>query len=253
MKKLFLLFALSCALLVLYFSDQTTVEQKIVQPSIHVAQVKPNQPTQSVQKPETYYGIDLSHYQGDLLQNIGRHNNLHFIIAKATQGERYVDPEFHYNWREIKKHGLIRGAYHFYVTSVPPQSQVEHFYDVVGDLQKSELPPVVDIESGSLKGKITPAKLQADLIEFLKGAEQKFGRPPMIYTSYDFAQEYLKNPVFNQYPLWLAEYTQAAQPKIPETWGKAGYRIWQKADSHDINSTETDFDEFTGLQSDLVK
>ena len=61
------------------------------------------------------YGIDISMYQGKEVGEIHKKNDsLGFIICKATEGITYTDPDFSYNWKNIKEKSFIRGAYHFY-------------------------------------------------------------------------------------------------------------------------------------------
>ena len=203
-------------------------------------------------QPTHYYGIDISHYQGNLLKEIDANDHLSFIIIKATQGAHYVDPDFYSNWQGIKDKGLIRGAYHFYVTKDDPVGQAEHFYKVVGRIGSDDIAPIVDVERSSLSSAASVEELQRDLKIFLKTAEAKFARKPMIYTNYAFAEQYLKNPEFATYELWLAEYSDRQKPLIPEIWKKIGYKIWQKSESYTIESVKTDFDSYFGYKVDLV-
>lgn len=207
---------------------------------------------------ETNYGIDISHYQGDLISTLNSSSKLRFIISKATQGITYQDPMFQKNWQEIKQRGFVRGAYHFYMADDDASKQVENFYNTVGYLDKSDMTPIVDIEGASLSGDSANIEImQRDFLSFLNTFELKLERKPMIYTNYTFAQKYLLDPKFAEYDLWLAEYSGAEQPKVPDTWKTKGYKIWQKSESHILSHTkdlvETDFDEYIGLMQDLVK
>ncbi|VAW65388.1 hypothetical protein MNBD_GAMMA11-2343 [hydrothermal vent metagenome] len=200
----------------------------------------------------THYGLDISHYQGNLIRELGSSNKLTFIICKATQGLDYIDPDFHKNWKNIKEKGFIRGAYHFYMAIDDPVVQAEHFAELINDIDDNDISPIVDIEQSSLSKNTDKTKIQLDLLMFLDALESKFSRKPLIYTNYTFAQEYLNNPELSEYKLWLAEYSGRGEPLIPEIWEKTGYKIWQKSNSHTIDSIETDFDVYIGSKQGLV-
>lgn len=198
-------------------------------------------------------GIDISHYQGNLMDEIKGHDHLDFIICKATQGIAYIDEDFEENWRIIREKGFIRGAYHFFVVSEDPEDQAHHFYDTIPDLDIGDMAPIVDVEELSLSQDTSPRSLQDLLKEFLMVTEDKFGRKPMIYSNYSFAQEYLKDDWLADYPLWIADYNGKSSPAIPNTWENTGYKIWQKNSSYHIDSMDTDFDVFIGHKTDLVR
>lgn len=198
-------------------------------------------------------GIDVSHYQGNISWD-SLTPTITFAICKATEGRSLMDTEFSHNWTQIKLSGRVRGAYHFYLTSDDPETQAQFFWKTVStDYQSSDLPLILDIEQGSLRKKISPEALQADVLSFLTTLEKLSGNIPMVYCSTYFANEYLDNPKLSRYPLWLAEYTTRATPNIPKTWQQTGWRFWQKSDSYDLKqiSGELDFDLFHGSKADL--
>ncbi len=159
----------------------------------------------------THRGIDISHYQGHFLKEAGKLKGITFIIAKATQGITYVDPDFHNNYAAIRDRGLIRGAYHFYVTSDNPAEQAQHFIKVVKDYwDDKDMAPIVDVEPAGFVAGTTTEQFQQDLMEFLQALEQAFGKKPIIYVDFAFANQYLNKQDFAQYPLWLASYTSCS-------------------------------------------
>lgn len=110
-------------------ADFAAVAQKVKhQPSSHVV--------------GTYYGIDVSHYQGDLLSELSKKNRLRFIITKATNGDSEVDPMFYKNWQLVEQSDRIRGAYHFYLSKDNPQQQARHFVNTVGKWHANDIPPL---------------------------------------------------------------------------------------------------------------
>lgn len=203
-------------------------------------------------------GIDISHYQGDFVTDLASHKTLDFVISKATQGLTYVDAKFKSNWKALKQEGYIRGAYHFYDANDNAQQQALHFINTVGDISAGDIAPIVDIEGVSLskldastdKQKI--AIIEKGLFQLLADLQLHYGRKPIVYTNYTFAQKYLLNTKFSDYPLWLAEYTSEKQPKIPNAWKEKGFKIWQKSDTYKLDSIELDYDVFYGTRRQLI-
>lgn len=219
------------------------------------ANTKKDVDTQLAQEQDfiTHYGMDISHYQGDIVAQLKHHHQLSFIISKATQGASYVDPDFSNNWQVIRQHGFIRGAYHFYNASDNALTQAKHFTRVLSQWDDKDIAPILDIEQGSLTQSIEPEKLQKELLIFLTHIENTFAKRPIIYSNTAFAQKYLNNKKLAHYPLWLADYTKAKQPVLPDVWQEKGFKIWQKSQSYHLHSTPVDFDIYHGLLSDLIK
>ena len=86
-----------------------------------------------------HHGIDISHYQGNLVDEIQEHPTLDFVICKATQGAYYVDTKFHHNWQVLADKGIMRGAYHFYDDKYDPKEQAIHFAETVNSLQDNDI------------------------------------------------------------------------------------------------------------------
>lgn len=199
------------------------------------------------------YGLDISKYQRNEIDIISpKKNDLTFIIAKATGGQTYTDPDFKNNWTESNKKGFIRGAYHFYYTKDTPQSQAKHFTKTV-DFKDSDLPPIVDFEGGSINTTQSVATIQDNLLTFLKSVEESTGRKPMIYTNLSVGNQYLDKKEFADYPLWIAYYSKSKNPRLPKAWKDTEWKFWQRSQSHTIDGTNNDFDLFNGSKEDLKK
>jgi GH25 family lysozyme M1 (1,4-beta-N-acetylmuramidase) len=203
-------------------------------------------------KDTVHFGLDISHYQGDIVKDLNTKDSLKFIICKATQGSHYVDPDFRNNWSLIESKGYIRGAYHFYTCNQTPEIQAQHFSTVVGSFNQNDIAPILDIEQGSLIPNINVEQLQQDILTFLKEMERLTGRKPILYTDYAFAQQYLKKEIFSTYSLWLAEYSNRSYPLIPNTWMSKGFKIWQRKDNYNIHSINSDLDVFYGELKSLI-
>lgn len=203
----------------------------------------------------THYGIDISHYSGDILKGEKIADSIKFIICKATEGLTFEDPYFKYNWPRLKKKNVIRGAYHFFKTKLDPIDQANHFLKTVNTWEDNDITPIVDIETESLptRSRQSIKTIHENLQLFLDIVEKETGRIPMIYTSTRFANKYINNPEFSRYPLWLAQYTTKKNPNLPKTWKDIGYKIWQKSDAYHINSNIEDLNVYVGDLSKIYK
>lgn len=170
--------------------------------------------------PGPHLGIDVSHHSGEVDWHTVATEGYVFAVLKASEGVDAPDPQFEENWTQAGEAGLVRGAYHFYVTEDDPQAQADLFFSTV-ELGPGDLPPVVDIE---LIGRGTEeAELPQHLRRFLEILEQETGVTPILYTPPDFWDAHFHDS-YSRYPLWVAEYG-VEEPRLPEGW--TGWVIWQ--------------------------
>lgn len=166
-----------------------------------------------------HHGIDVSTHSGTVDWTAVAEAGHGFAFAKATEGVDLADPSFATNWEGMKAAGLVRGAYHFYVTEDDPDQQADFFIRNV-KLEAGDLAPVIDIE---LIGHDTPPGLAARLRRFSERLEAYYGIRPIIYTAPNFWNTHFEGG-FSDHPLWIAEY-DVDQPKIPAGWET--WHLWQ--------------------------
>lgn len=196
------------------------------------------------------HGIDISHYQGDIdWAALGQYQSeaypLRFVFVKATEGGDLNDETFSKNFDAARKHGYIRGAYHFFNPSTPALKQADFFIRSVR-LEKGDLPPVLDVE---LKGKKTGEQLKADVKSWLDRVEKHYGVKPILYTSYKFKMRYLSDSVFDSYPYWIAHYY------VDSVRYEGDWRFWQHTDVGTVPGIPKDVDLniFNGTLDDLQR
>lgn len=168
-------------------------------------------------------GVDVSHWQGDVRWGEISRDKISFAFAKATEGDRYVDPRFHYNWREMKKAGLVRGAYHFLDPMTDGVTQAGHFLHVVDDLEPGDFLPAVDVERMK---RASNRDLNKVLDDFVGEIRRRTGLDCIIYVSPAFWNDHLRSVQsgMRSQPLWVAEYGVDA-PRSLE--GLEPWTIWQ--------------------------
>lgn len=221
---------------------------------------------------EHIYGIDVSHYQQDVLdwdrfsfrcdgvgnvtgKKIRFHYNVlpvHFSMIKATEGADMQDAYFHDFFTEAGRHRMIRGAYHVLSVYSEVKDQVENYLSTVGTFESEDFPPILDIEAYPKRNCQLLAKLG---LEWLREVEQRTGVKPMIYTSAKFYRTFMMDgngnvkDEFKGYPVWIALYNLNRVPNdIPWT-------MWQFTESGYVNGVSNgkliDINKFNGSYKEL--
>ena len=144
-------------------------------------------------------GIDISHWQDGINLAVVPCD---FVIIKATQGTKFVDPCFQKFYTQAKAAGKKLGVYHYY-GSGEPEEQAEHFLKTARACI-GEAVLVLDWESDQnpsfRKGPALPKR-------FLDYVLAKTGVHPLIYMSKSVSREYNWAEVVNgNYGLWMAQY-----------------------------------------------
>ena len=184
----------------------------------------PSEPSPAEVAARLEHGIDVSSHAGTVDWEKLAMAGHTFAFVKATEGVDLKDPAFDGHWSAMKAAGIVRGAYHFYVTEDDPEEQAAFFISIV-KLEPGDLVPVVDLE---LIGHGTKDGLAERFQTFVELLEAHYGQKPIIYTSSHFWDQHVWNEDlgegFGGHPLWVAEYEVDA-PTLPQGW--TDWHLWQ--------------------------
>lgn len=210
-------------------------------------------------------GIDVSWHRGDVRWPEVKASGIDFAFVKATEGISFLDSRFFRNWGEMRRAGILRGAYHFFRPALDPAQQAAHFLNTVGEIMYAfDLPPVLDVENSPsfVRQEFMQFPLenrQQRVLKWLQIVEQNTGRTPIIYTNPDTWQTSLGNSSkFSRFPLWIANYNVAA-PFVPGmNWGGRGWTFWQFTDRALVPGVNqglppTDQNRFRGNRNQLLE
>jgi lysozyme len=177
-------------------------------------------------------GIDVSHWQGYIRWAEVKKAGVGFVIAKATEGQWFVDHRYARNKSRADHLGIRFSAYHF---ASPDRTyrdairEANHFVRTAG-LAGRHLLPVLDLE---ISGGLSRSELITWVKTWLRRVEAKLGVKPMIYTSPSFWKDRMGNTTWfanNGYRLWIAHW-YVSSPRVPaDNWGGRGYTLWQLTD-----------------------
>ena len=190
-------------------------------------------------------GIDVSHYQSNILWDKVKADGVTFAWAKATQGVGGHDERWTEGRRkEAAAAGVRLGAYHFADLGQDPIANAKNFATAIGSLQPGELLPMVDVEDSGLPKGITAAQVNAWLVSFATEFNKHLATPLVMYCGVGkFAGRAgcMSAEVVKLFPhLWLYRYTSASDPGDTGLWPT--WDIWQHSSGGHVNGISGNID-----------
>lgn len=171
-------------------------------------------------------GVDVSGWQNEVDWQRLKDSGVDYAYLKSTEGRTFVDPTYEVNRQNARKAGVITGAYHFFRPATPVLDQVDNFMKVVGRVESDDLPPALDLEDPSLWRGYSHAEKLEMVLKWLQEVEKRTGVRPIIYASPSFVESVLGSaPELASYKLWLAHYTSADAPSLPQPF--SDWLMWQ--------------------------
>ncbi len=138
-------------------------------------------------------GVDVSHHQGAIDWRALAADNVAFAYIKATEGATHVDTRFAFNWEQAGAEGLYRGAYHFFTLCQPGARQAANFIAIV-PVTPGAMPHALDMEHmGPCREGPTMTDVVGEMREWLDSVEAHYGARPLIYTTREFHDAYLRD------------------------------------------------------------
>lgn len=216
---------------------------------------------------QTIYGIDVSHWQGNIDWELLSEDGYAFSWVKATEGMTYTDPMFFNNISNGMATDMVMGAYHFArPDNNTAQEDATNFLNIASDyIGPGFLPPVLDLENPYSGGQVivltdlfTAQQLSDWVAEWMGLVEASTGISPFIYINGNFAN-YL-NPSLNSYGLWFAQPDENLDPPTNigswSEWRFKQYSWWGNVsgingdvDLNIFNGSISEFNDLIGLNT----
>jgi lysozyme len=190
-------------------------------------------------------GVDVSHHQGNIEWARVRDDGIAFAFLKASEGGDFVDSAFATHWRETRRVGLPRGAYHFFTFCKTGREQAANFERTV-PVEDDALAPVVDLEfEGNCQQRPTPTAFRRELEAFLASVEQRYARRATLYFTHDVYARY--GHVLPTRALFVRELFR------PPGWLDRTWRLWQFNSEARVEGIEgpVDAEAFAGSLDEL--
>ncbi|MCS6798188.1 MAG: hypothetical protein NZ898_06625 [Myxococcota bacterium] len=196
----------------------------------------------------TLPGIDVSHWQGRIDWDAVAGAGIRFAFIRVSDGTGTMDREFHRNWPEARRVGIVRGVYQFFRPNQDPIAQADLLLDRIGTLEPDDMSPVIDVE---VTGDRTASQIVAAMRAWIDRVEAATRRRVIIYTAPYFWRTSVGNSdAFASNPLWIANWGVRC-PDVPEPW--SDWAFWQTSDSGRVAgiSGNVDTNEFDGTPERL--
>lgn len=161
-------------------------------------------------------GVDVSHYQGKIDWEVIANQDITFAFIKATEGSGTVDECFADNWEASRSAGLYTGAYHFFSFDSGGDTQAENFIQTV-PVTTDALPPVIDLEYYRSEDLPSTETVRENLQIMLDALTEHYGKTPIIYTTNQCYEDYLKDTDMN-YILWIRSVFTPPSSKLEPEW-----------------------------------
>jgi GH25 family lysozyme M1 (1,4-beta-N-acetylmuramidase) len=199
----------------------------------------------------TVPGIDVSTWQGVVDWGAVAGAGIKFAFVRVSHGVSTIDTQFPANWQGTRAHGVVRGAYQYFMPGDDPTAQAQLVVDHIaaaGGLQTDDLPCVIDVEN--MDG-VAASGVMAAIHTWIDFIEAHTGKRPIIYTGSYFWDDHGLDATLAGYPLWTAHYTTAACPLAANPW--SSWRFWQYTSTGSVAgiSGNVDRDRFDGTVADL--
>jgi GH25 family lysozyme M1 (1,4-beta-N-acetylmuramidase) len=176
-------------------------------------------------------GVDVSHWKPVKNWSELYNSGVRFFGAKATEGNKYVDPTLRTHRDESRRQPFLLSIFYHFARSGDPRAQANRLQDAVGDLRPNER-LCLDLE-------VSPTDDPKDALDWVdKFFETLMGgacsdRRPLIYTSKRIWRM-IGDPAWDlasEVDLWSPRYNAQMIEPIPALpWAAAGWSFWQWSD-----------------------
>lgn len=184
------------------------------------------------------WGIDISKYQTNINWKLMvKKNKPDFVFVKVTEGTTIVDKMYRSHKRNLEKHDILHGAYHFMSFSSSGRRQAQRFIKHAG-LKKGNMVPVLDVEY-TRRRMPNKRKVLREIRNYCSVIEKHYGVKPIIYTHPHLYSTYLKGK-FEDYPLWICDYRNNPRHDWAIWQHTAKARLWGYNGRLDKNVMKSD-------------
>lgn len=196
--------------------------------------------------------IDVSHFNGAPVWTRVHAAGILGVIHKATQGTTWVDPTFVAARITAPAAGLLWGAYHFGTGNADGDAQARFFLDKV----KPDASTLCAID---FEPNLSGSQMSLDqLCAWIDTVRKATGRAPVVYGGLSLLFPDIGRggfPTLAACPLWVAQYTSAAEPSAIPTQVWTTWTLWQYTDGGRVDGIDgkVDRSRFNGTAEDLTR
>lgn len=170
-------------------------------------------------------GMDVSYWQGLINWERVKADDIDFAILRCgyvkTLGRPQVDQQWKRNAQECERLGIPYGVYIYsYVKTVEAaKAEADHVINTLKGFSPT-YPVYFDLEEKSLES-TSNRMLLANMASAFCDKIAAAGYTPGIYANTNWWNNYLTDPVFDQWERWVAQYNSKC------SYTRGSYRLWQ--------------------------
>lgn len=170
-------------------------------------------------------GMDVSYWQGLINWERVKADDIDFAILRCgyvkTLGRPQVDQQWKRNAQECERLGIPYGVYIYsYAKTVEAaKAEADHVINTLKGFSPT-YPVYFDLEEKSLES-TSNRMLLANMASAFCDKIAAAGYTPGIYANTNWWNNYLTNPVFDQWERWVAQYNSKC------SYTRGSYRLWQ--------------------------
>lgn len=186
----------------------------------------------------SYKGIDVSQYQGDMDWNKVKEAGISFAFIRVGHGNHNLDPYFQSNMKKANAAGVKTGVYFYSTAKTAAASRLDAQW-VIDQLKgyTVDYPVAIDMEEPSTTalGKQKLTYIAQVFCNELIAA----GYTPMVYCNENWATNYLDLKSMDNVYKWIARYNGTFDEDIPRSIWQCNSRTLLNGIS--VNSVDLDF------------
>ena len=188
----------------------------------------------------SYWGIDVSNWQGTIDWNAVKNSGVEFAILKIGYGRHNYqkDSQFERNYRECKRLNIPIGIYLYSYAQDVEGARLEAANCLNWiDNRGIELPIFYDLEDDSIAG-LSRDTITSMAVEFSNRIQQA-GYIPGVYANLNWFNNKIDVSRLGHCEIWLAHYTWSVNK--PTSY-EGRYGIWQYSSKGAVNGISGDVD-----------
>lgn len=178
-------------------------------------------------------GMDVSYWQGLINWERVKADDIDFAILRCgyvkTLGRPQVDQQWKRNAQECERLGIPYGVYIYsYAKTVEAaKAEADHVINTLKGFSPT-YPVYFDLEEKSLES-TSNRMLLANMASAFCDKIAAAGYTPGIYANTNWWNNYLTDPVFDQWERWVAQYNSKC------SYTRGSYRLWQRSASGKVD------------------
>ena len=208
---------------------------QIFMPSVVLATLLPS-------SEPTYFGMDVSSYQGYINYDAVKAEGIEYVYIKATEGTWETDDYLKYNYENAKRVGMKVGFYHFVRARSEEGAKLEakYFANAISGMEP-DCRLAMDFE---IFGSLSWWEVNYLSKIFLEETKRLTGKDMVIYSNTSTAENMFSKDLAKEYPLWVAQYGMP-YPEDNGNWSNwVGFQYTSKGMLNGIDGY-VDLDRFT--------